>query len=70
MDEEKIVMSEEDLMVDYSEMSGFDFNSLDFQQIRELHQITEYDDKPYAFKFGKFDIADLFKGYLPESAEG
>lgn len=70
MDEEKIVMSEEDLMVDYSEMSGFDFNSMDFQQIRELHEITEYDDKPFAFKFGNFNIADLFKGYLPENAEG
>ncbi len=70
MDEEKIIMSEEDLMVDYSEMSGFDFNSLDFQQIQELHKVTEYDDKPSAFKFGKFDIADLFKGYLTEGLEG
>ena len=28
MDDEKIIMSEEDLMIDYAEMSGFDFNSL------------------------------------------
>ena len=62
MDDKKI-MNEEDLMVDFAEMTSFDFNSLDRQQMQELHKITdsEYANKPYAFKFGKFDMADLFK---------
>ena len=64
MDEKKI-MNEEDLMVDFAEMTSFDFNSLDRQQMQELHKITdsEYANKPYAFKFGKFDMADLFKSF-------
>lgn len=65
MDEKKI-MHEEDLMVDFAEMTSFDFNSLDFKQIQELHRITEYDDKPYAFKFGKFDLTDMFKSMVQE----
>ena len=65
MDEKKI-MHEEDLMIDFAEMTSFDFNSLDFKQIQELHRITEYDDKPYAFKFGKFDLTDMFKSMVQE----
>ena len=64
MDDKKI-MNEEDLMVDFAEMTSFDFNALDRQQMQELHKITdsEYLEKPYAFKFGKFDLADLFKSF-------
>ena len=67
MDEKKI-MSEEDLMVDFAEMTSFDFNSLDYQQMQDLHKITdsEYVEKPYAFKFGKFDLADLFKSFVTQ----
>ncbi len=62
----KKIMNEEDLMVDFAEMTSFDFNSLDYQQMNELHKITdsEYAAKPYAFKFGKFDLADLFKSFV------
>ena len=63
MDERRL-MNEEDLMVDFAEMTSFDFNSLDYRQIQELHKITEYDEKPYAFKFGKFDLADMFKSMV------
>ena len=61
--DKKRILDEEDLMVDFAEMTAFDFNSLDYQQIQELHRITEYDDKPYAFKFGNFDLTDLLKAY-------
>ena len=63
---EKKIMNEEDLMVDYAEMSGFNFDSLDYKQTVELHKMTEYDEKPYAFKFGNFDLADLFKSFVPQ----
>ena len=66
--DEKRIMNEEDLMVDYAEMTSFDFNSLDYQQMRELHKITdsEYAEKPYAFKFGKFDLAVMFKSFVAQ----
>lgn len=66
--DEKRIMNEEDLMVDFAEMTSFDFNSLDYQQMQELHKITdsEYAEKPYAFKFGKFDLTDLFKTFVPQ----
>jgi len=65
---EKRIMNEEDLMVDFAEMTSFDFNSLDYQQMRELHKITdsEYAEKPYAFKFGKFDLADMFRSFVAQ----
>ena len=65
MDEKKI-MNEEDLMIDYAEMTSFNFNSLDYKQIQELHKVTEYSEKPYAFKFGKFDLTDMFKAFIPQ----
>ena len=63
---EKKIMNEEDLMVDYAEMTTFNFDSLDYKQTMELHKMTEYDEKPYAFKFGNFDLADLFKSFVPQ----
>ena len=61
-------MNEEDLMVDFAEMTSFDFNSLDYKQIQELQKITdsEYAMRPYAFKFGKFDLTDLFQSFIKE----
>ena len=46
MDEKKI-MDMEDLMFDYGEMTSFDFNSMDYKEVRELQRITnsEYSDK-------------------------
>ena len=41
MDEEKKVMDMEDLMLDYGEMTSFDFDSLDYKQVRELKKVTE-----------------------------
>ena len=66
--EEKKFTDMEDLMVDYGEMTSFDFNSLDASQMQDLHRITdsEYSEKPYAFKFGKFDLTDLFKSFVTQ----
>ena len=65
---DKKILNEEDLMVDFAEMTSFDFNSLDYKQIQELQKITdnEYAAKPYAFKFGKFDLTDLFQSFIKE----
>ena len=41
MNEEKKVMDMEDLMLDYGEMTSFDFDSLDYKQVRELQKVTD-----------------------------
>ena len=63
---ERKIMNEDDLMIDFAEMTSFYFASPNYKQILELHKITEYDDKPYAFKFGNFDLVDLFKSFVPQ----
>lgn len=60
------IMNEEDLMVDFAEMTSFDFNSLNYKEIRQLQKITDndYTKQPFAFKYGKFDLADLFHSFI------
>lgn len=67
MDDKKI-MDMEDMMVDYAEMTSFDFNSLDYKQMQELNRITEgdYVNQPYAFKYGNFDLVDLFHSFISQ----
>ncbi len=67
MDEKKI-LDMEDLMIDYGEMTSFDFDSLDYRQVQELQKVTdsEYSNKPYSFKYGKFDLVDLFHSFITQ----
>ena len=39
--EEKKFTDMEDLMLDYGEMTSFDFNSMDYKEVRELQRITD-----------------------------
>ena len=66
--EEKNFTDMEDLMVDYGEMTSFDFNSLDYQQVRDLQRISEseYSNKPYAFKYGNFDLVDMIHSFITQ----
>ena len=68
-DEEKKVMDMEDLMLDYGEMTSFNFDSLDYRQVRELQRVTdsEYSDKPYAFKYGNFDLVDMIHSFITQN---
>lgn len=71
MDEKKINDLDE-LMLDYGEMTSFDFNSMDFKQVRELQRVTEseYSNKPYAFKYGNFDLVDMIHSFITQSQKG
>ncbi len=64
--DEKNFNEMEDLMLDYGEMTSFDFNSLDYKQVRELQRITEseYSNKPYPFKYGNFDLVDMIHAFI------
>lgn len=66
---DKKVMDMEDLMVDYAEMTSFNFDSLDYKQVRDLHRVTgesEYDGIPEPAKYGKFDLIDLFHSFITQ----
>ncbi len=67
MDEKK-VLDMEDLMIDYGEMTSFNFDSLDYKQVQDLQRITdsEYANRPYSFKYGKFDLVDLFHSFISQ----
>ena len=64
--EEKKILNMEELMVDYAEMTSFNFNSLDFLQVEELHKFTdgEYANIPYSEKYGKFDLLDMIQSFI------
>lgn len=68
MDEKKLA-DMEDLMLDYGEMTSFDFDSMDYQKVRELQRITgsEYSNKPYAFKYGNFDLVDMIYSFFTQN---
>ena len=59
---DKKIMNEEDLMIDFAEMTSFDFGSLSNEEMDTLNRITnhEYAMKPYAFKYGNFKLTDFF----------
>lgn len=68
MDENKFT-DMEDLMLDYGEMTSFNFNSLDYKQVRELQRISdsEYAKKPNAFKYGNFDLVDMIHAFITQN---
>ena len=63
---EKKIMDVEDLMVDYAEMTSFDFGTLSNEEMDTLNKIThiEYANKPIAFKYGNFKLVDFFHSLL------
>lgn len=68
MDEKKFT-DMEDLMLDYGEMTSFDFNSMNYKEVRELQRVTdsEYSNKPYAFKYGNFDLVDMIHSFITQN---
>ncbi len=67
---EKRIMDVEDLMIDYAEMTSFDFGTLSNEEMETLNRITdkEYMKKPHPFKYGNFKMEDFFRELM--SKEG
>ena len=67
---DKKIMNVEDLMLDYAEMTSFDFGTLSNEEMETLNRITdkEYMKKPHPFKYGNFKMADFFQELM--SKEG
>lgn len=52
----------DEMMVDYAEMSGFDFQSGRYLAVSgEKESLEEYAHQPFTFKYGNFDVVDMFK---------
>jgi len=46
----------DEMMIEYSEMTGFNFGSDEFQRISQ--EQGEYSKQPYTFKYGNYDMVD------------
>ena len=66
---DKKIIDMEDLMLDYGEMTSFDFDSTNYKEVRELQRVTdsEYSNKPYAFKYGNFDLVDMIHAFITQN---
>lgn len=52
----------DEAMVDYAEMSGFDFKSGSYLAVSgEQVSLEEYAHQPFTFKYGNFDVVDMLK---------
>lgn len=68
MTEDKKILNLEDLMLDYGEMTSFDFDSDDFRTVQAIQEADSvaYKQAPIAFKYGKFDLVDMFHSLISE----
>ena len=56
----------DEAMVDYAEMSGFDFNSGSYLAGRNVDE--EYSQEPCTFKYGTFDVLDMLKSMFAKTS--
>ena len=58
----------EDLMLDYGEMTSFNFDSTDYREVKAIQDLDAetYVKAPVAFKYGKFDLVDMFHAFMNE----
>lgn len=56
----------DEVMVDYAEMTSFDFNSGSYTECKNLTE--EYSHQPYTFKYGSFDVLDMLKSMFAKTS--
>ena len=54
----------DEMMIEFSEMTGFNFDSQAFKDIKR--EVSEYSKQPLTFLYGNFDMVD----YLHSLCEG
>lgn len=57
----------DETMVEYAEMSGFDFKSGSYLAVSGEKLIDEYVHQPYTFKYGNYDLLDMFKSMFTKA---
>ncbi|MBO7672938.1 hypothetical protein J6S88_05965 [bacterium] len=67
---EKKSIDIEDLMLDYGEMTSFDFDSETYREVQAIHEMDtqSYLKEPVAFKYGHFDLVDMFHAFMSEKS--
>jgi len=60
------ILSEEELMLDYAEMTSFNFEGLDFLQVEELQRFTDGDEAEGMFlpQYSGNDLLDAVSSFL------
>lgn len=52
----------DEMMIDYAEMTSFDFTSGNYLAVSgEKSVLEEYSHQPYTFKYGNYDVLDMLK---------
>lgn len=52
----------DEMMIDYSEMTSFDFESTSFLSVNSEKEIpAEYSHQKYTFKYGNYDVLDMIQ---------
>lgn len=55
----------DEAMVEFSEMTSFDFNSSNYLACTaQKNELEEYSHQPYTFKYGNYDVLDLLKAMV------
>jgi len=62
MDDKKYFNLDDEMMIDYSEMTSFNFESPDYLAFSSEKEIpAEYSHQKYTFKYGNYDILDMLQ---------
>jgi len=59
----------DEMMVDYAEMTSFDFNSTNYSQYSAQKGPQEYLNQPYTFKYGNYDVLDMLKSMFSKGVK-
>jgi hypothetical protein len=58
----------DEMMVDYAEMTSFDFSSGNYLACSAQKGCEEYLHQPYTFKYGNYDILDMLKSMFSKAS--
>lgn len=59
----------EEMMVDYSQMTSFDFESSDYLALKAEKEVpVEYSHQLFTFKYGNFDMLDMLQAVFSKGA--
>ena len=65
MEDKKYFDLDEELMLDYAEMTSFNFESPDYLAFSSEKEIpAEYAQQRYTFKYGNYDLLDMLQSMV------
>lgn len=65
MQDKKYFDIDEELMLDYSEMTSFNFDSPAYLAMASQKEVpAEYSHQKYTFKYGNYDVLDMLQSMI------